>query len=95
MANVRVGRPKGAAPAALKMVTIMTSDDLIKRRYPHAFVGLIRARQTAGLSQETLGEVLGITQCQYGRLEKGLSVLSLLDAKALADHFGLTLEELF
>ena len=52
-------------------------------------------RQEAGLSQERLGQVLGVSRQTINSLEKGRYDPSLKLALAIARHFYLTVEEVF
>lgn len=52
-------------------------------------------RQEAGLSQERLGQVLGVSRQTINSLEKGRYDPSLKLALAIARHFHLTVEEVF
>lgn len=89
----RIGRP--ADTVGREHITIMTSDEIIRRRYPEALVGLIRARQTADLNYDDAAKIVGVTSSQYGKYEKGQTKLTLNDAKRLADHFGVRVDDLF
>jgi putative transcriptional regulator len=56
----------------------------------------IRAlRESAGLSQGALAEVLGVSRQTVNSLETGRYDPSLPLAFAIARHFGLTIEEIF
>jgi putative transcriptional regulator len=52
-------------------------------------------RQTAGLSQAALGEVLGVSRQTVIAIETGRYDPSLPLAIAIARHFGTTVEEIF
>lgn len=92
MANKRVGRPKGGQNQPT--ITIMSPDELIRKRHPDALIGLIRARQSAEWTYAQAAEVLGVTASQYGKLEKGQCRMLLRDAKRLADTFGVKVDDL-
>jgi putative transcriptional regulator len=54
-----------------------------------------RLRESAGLSQGALAEVLGVSRQTVNSLETGRYDPSLPLAFAIARHFGLSIEEIF
>jgi putative transcriptional regulator len=52
-------------------------------------------RERLGLSQGALGTALGVSRQTVNAIEKGRYLPSLPLALALAQHFGLTIEDLF
>jgi hypothetical protein len=85
-----VGRPR--AREARATVTIMSSDEMILRDYPHANLGMIRARQAARKTLAECNAMLGIDQ-HYSKMERGMCRVSLEQAFALADFFGVSVEQ--
>lgn len=60
------------------------------------FETLKRKRLEAGLRQEDMAELLGYAGVQgYGRIETSSKDLSLSRAKAIADIFNCSIEEIF
>lgn len=57
-------------------------------------VALKYQRENAGKSQAECGELLGINQSHYGKIERGKLRLALDDAVKLAELFGCRLEDL-
>lgn len=53
-----------------------------------------RLRQNKGLTQEQLGEILGITGQAVSKWENGSALPDLPVLPVLADHFGITIDEL-
>jgi transcriptional regulator with XRE-family HTH domain len=51
-------------------------------------------RIAAGLTQMQVAEVLGVSQAAYSRLEHGEIEVSLSKLFALAEFYGITLEQL-
>lgn len=52
-------------------------------------------RKEQGLSQEKLGEIVGVRQSQIANIETGVSEPSLTVAKTICQHFSISLDELF
>jgi hypothetical protein len=84
------GRPRGRANK--ETVTPMSSDEMILRDYPHANLGMIRARQTARKTLRDCNALLGIDQ-HYSKMERGICRVSLEQAFLLADFFGVSVEQ--
>ncbi len=59
----------------------------------HFELRAMRARY--GLTQNDLATLLDIHKATYNRKERGMIDFSLSEAKALADHFHITIEDLF
>jgi DNA-binding XRE family transcriptional regulator len=60
------------------------------------FIGLRKIRTERDVAADTLAEVLGLeTKAAYYKKETGLVKFSLIEAKKLADYFGLPIEDLF
>ena len=52
-------------------------------------------RESAGLKQEYMADLLKISPANYCKKENGTIKYSLPEAKIIADHFGKTIEEVF
>ncbi len=52
-------------------------------------------REHNNIKQEEIADILNISPCNYYKKEKGEIRFSLLEAKKIADYFGLTIEEIF
>jgi transcriptional regulator with XRE-family HTH domain len=50
---------------------------------------IVRRRQLAGLQQQALAEMLGISQSAYSRLESGQSAMSVNQLYAISARFGI------
>lgn len=53
------------------------------------------ARRENRLKQVDMAKILKITNVTYSRKETGISEFTLQEALTLAEHFGLTVDELF
>jgi len=56
---------------------------------------LKRARLNKGLSQETMADLLGMTQCNYSRRENGKKEITLNEWTKIAKILDITLEEIY
>ncbi len=52
-------------------------------------------RENAGLKQDFMAEMLGISSANYCKKENGAIKYSLPEAKKIADYFGRSIEEIF
>lgn len=52
-------------------------------------------RAELGLTQEEIADKIGISKHSYNRKERGVRKFTLVEAKKLADLFGLSIEEIF
>ena len=52
-------------------------------------------RETRGLKQEEVAELLGISTPTYSKKENGSIKWALSEAKLLSDFFGMTIEQIF
>lgn len=60
------------------------------------FERLRELRVARGISAQTMAECIGLeTQAAYYKKETGAVKFSLIEAKCIADFFGLTIEEIF
>ena len=57
-------------------------------------VNLARARMAQGLSQEELGNQLGLSRQAVSKWERGESVPDLVNLMALADLYGMAIDEI-
>lgn len=89
------GRPKGSLTGP-QVIHIMSSDEMILRKYPKALLGLIRARQTAGLTNKDCAEIIGVKNADhYGKVEKGQCELKLTQARKLALALRVKIDDFF
>lgn len=61
---------------------------------PNPLNGLKERREFRRLSQTEVGEVIGVNQSHYRRLENGEVRIDVIRAKKLADYFGCSIEDL-
>ena len=67
-----------------------------KRKNPYFFCDRVRqARETSGMSQETLGKSIGLRQAEISRLERGMFPRAETRIRAIADALGVSLDWLF
>lgn len=55
---------------------------------------LAALREERSMTQEEVGQVLGVSGAAYSRKERGLRPLSLKEAQQLADLFGVKLDDI-
>lgn len=55
---------------------------------------LQQARRRAGMTQAAAGQLIGVTQSHYSKIERGDVELSARDALTLCQAFGLSLSQL-
>ncbi len=53
------------------------------------------ARQSSKMTQEEVAGYLGISRVTYGKMERDPELITLCDAKALSELFGIPLEDIF
>lgn len=58
-------------------------------------MNLYKARKEADLTQQELGNVIGVTAQQYGKRERGLMSISLEEASMFSDALAIPIIELF
>jgi len=56
---------------------------------------LKRLRESKGLNQVEIADILGISPQRYNMYERGKRSMPVEIAKDVADYFGVTLEEIF
>jgi transcriptional regulator with XRE-family HTH domain len=61
---------------------------------PNPLYGLKERREFRRLSQTEIGQLIGVNQSHYRRLENGEVRLDIIRAKLLADYFNCSIEEL-
>ncbi|MGK9299656.1 helix-turn-helix transcriptional regulator, partial [Melissococcus plutonius] len=62
---------------------------------PKMHLNLYKARKEAGLTQNELGKILGVTAQQYGKRERGIMAISLEEASKLSNKLDVPISELF
>ena len=53
------------------------------------------ARESSKMTQEEVAGHLGISRVTYGKMERDPELMTLSDAKALSELFGISLEDIF